>query len=251
MKLGVVAGVHEDIIRLQEAFSILDARGCTEFASLGDIVGFDPHYYSFGNHRDAHACVALIHERCEYAVLGNHDAHHSKRLPMHTTFDYPLSWHELSFTEKENLSRGKIWLYEGDLKTNLARDDIDYLLSLPEYKIIETQNKKLLLTHSVFPHPVGDIKKSGLPVSSDHFDFMQKNGCDVSFFSHELFKQPELYFEHTAQAVPWGTLSLKQYPVAVQIPWVANGTEPNGVAVFDTQKLEVEIIPLNTSPFTS
>lgn len=28
MKLGVLAGIHEDVVRLQQAFDVLDGTGC-------------------------------------------------------------------------------------------------------------------------------------------------------------------------------------------------------------------------------
>ncbi|HNG97397.1 MAG TPA: hypothetical protein PLW93_03950, partial [Candidatus Absconditabacterales bacterium] len=39
-----------------------------------------------------------------------------------------------------------------------------------------------------------------------------------------------------------------KYPFGFVVPCVANGTEPNGVAVFDTKTMEIEFLPLNTKP---
>lgn len=250
MKIGIVAGVHEDIVRLSEAFGVLEQRGCTEFASLGDIVGFSNRYYSFAETRDAHSCVQLIREKCKYSTLGNHDAFHARRIPTHSSFNYPEDWFSLAGAEKNKLGKDALWLYEDDLIPNITQSDQEYLFTLPEYQVAEFTEGNVFFSHYLSPNLIGDtvkVEKDGAAISQ-HFNFMQDNRCKISFFSHETFEEPELYFVDHIQRASFGKIAVSKFPVAIKIPWVANGTSPNGMAIFDTNTFVVEMAPLNTPP---
>ena len=95
MKLAIINGVHEDIVRLKEALSQIQERGCDEIACLGDIVGFSPQYYSYSDTKNAHGVIELVRKHCKYAVVGNHDLFALKKTPQdRTLFQYPDDWYQ-------------------------------------------------------------------------------------------------------------------------------------------------------------
>ena len=57
MRLGVLASIHEDVIRLEQAVDVLRQTGCETILCLGDIVGYSVPYYGFLKSRDAHRAV--------------------------------------------------------------------------------------------------------------------------------------------------------------------------------------------------
>lgn len=65
MPLALVSDIHGNLAAFERALADIDARGIDRIVCLGDVVGYGP---------DPEACVALVRERCELTVLGNHDA---------------------------------------------------------------------------------------------------------------------------------------------------------------------------------
>ena len=59
MLLGILADVHEDIIRLEESLETFKSRNVDEIICLGDIVGFCVPYYSYLKTRDSNKVVKL------------------------------------------------------------------------------------------------------------------------------------------------------------------------------------------------
>jgi diadenosine tetraphosphatase ApaH/serine/threonine PP2A family protein phosphatase len=62
MRYAVVSDVHSNLESLQCAMSLISPDDT--LVSLGDMVGYGP---------NPNECVAILHERCAHAVLGNHD----------------------------------------------------------------------------------------------------------------------------------------------------------------------------------
>ena len=65
VRLAVVSDLHANLEASEAVFADADARGVNAVLCLGDIVGYGP---------DPAECVELVRERCETAILGNHDA---------------------------------------------------------------------------------------------------------------------------------------------------------------------------------
>ena len=62
--IGIVSDVHGNLPALRSVLNRLDALGCTEILSLGDVVG----YYA-----QPAECVDVLRERGIANILGNHD----------------------------------------------------------------------------------------------------------------------------------------------------------------------------------
>jgi hypothetical protein len=244
MKLGVIAGVHEDITRLREALELLNLQDCDELVCLGDIVGYSSLYYGYPDERDAHGSIRLIQERCRHVVAGNHDFFAARRLPKHTTFNYPLGWYDLPIERQKSISQGAVWLYEDESPTDLTTADIAYLSELPELVVASHGDGNVLFSHYAFPNLIGDGVEFDPAESAGirhHIDFMSEKGCDLAIFSHDLCDGIRIFSEGSIKEAPFGrNHSLPRGQVALSCPWVANGTEPNGVMVVD---LTARVVP--------
>ncbi len=251
MKLGIMSGIHEDIIRLEEALELLKSHACEKIICLGDIVGYSVPYYGFFNSRSAHASIELIKQNCDICVLGNHDAYAAHRIPKNSHFSYPDNWYSLTPYEKSHTPDNEIWDYLDELPSYLEPQDQKYLSNLPEYSIQHFDSVNILLSHYVMPNLVGDSKgwtaeKKGM---EEHFAFMKENDCQISVFAHDLQSGVRMFHEGgDPENLPFGKHALKDFPIALNSSWIANGTEENGVMILDTQELSLEAIPLKTPP---
>jgi hypothetical protein len=248
MKIGVLGGIHEDIVRLREALALLDRQGCALLVSLGDIVGYSVPYYGYQDERDAHACIQLVKARRRHSLIGNHDLFAIRKIPRHSQFAYPAGWYALDLVAQRSVSRDAVWLYESDLVANLDRDDIAYLDALPEFVAARFDQAAVLFSHYAFPNLVGDgvVSDPADDAGRAHFAFMARHGCDLAVFDHDLCDGVRLFSVDGMQEFGFGTHALPRGPVAFNGPWVANGTSPNGVLVLDLARREVHALPLNT-----
>jgi predicted phosphodiesterase len=249
MKIGVLGGVHEDIVRLGEAIAVLEAKGCSTMVCLGDITGYTAPYFGYPQTRDAHACVRLIRERCRHAVIGNHDLFAIKKRPQHTQFDYPDDWYALDLAARKRISAGAVWLYDDDLPAALMPDDIDYLTALPEFAVAEFDDARVLLSHYVYPNLVGD----GVAFDAEdggiqrHFQFMGDHDCELAVFNHDDdLDGMRIFAAGRIERLPFGAHRIPDGVAALNGAWVANGTSPNGVMIIDLAAREVEAVALNT-----
>jgi predicted phosphodiesterase len=62
--IAVISDIHGNLDALQTVLADIDRRGIERIVCLGDIVGYGP---------DPRDCVDLVIERCEWALMGNHD----------------------------------------------------------------------------------------------------------------------------------------------------------------------------------
>jgi hypothetical protein len=69
-----------------------------------------------------------------------------------------------------------------------------------------------------------------------------------AIFAHDLQGGIRFFNEKEIEEHTFGSYRPSKFPVALNGPWIANGTEPNGFMIFDTDSLQIEVIPLNTPP---
>lgn len=65
MRIGILTDIHANMEALEACLAALDARGYDYLACLGDVVGYGA---------QPNECCAVIRERADVAILGNHDA---------------------------------------------------------------------------------------------------------------------------------------------------------------------------------
>ena len=111
MKIAIISDIHEDIVSLKKAITIIEKNNADKIACLGDIVGFSVPYYPYIKTRNATECINIIKQNCDIVVAGNHDIYESKRIPNHTAgINYPNNWYSLSYEQREKIANNKIWL---------------------------------------------------------------------------------------------------------------------------------------------
>lgn len=251
MKLGIISGIHEDIVHLQKALVQMKEFGCEEIVCLGDTVGYSQKYYGYPETREANGALQLVRENCKYSVVGNHDLFAVHKLPQdRSLFAYPLGWYSLPREERKNLAKGAVWVYDDDEPISLSGDSRAYLDSLPEFFVLPLENHKILFSHYAYPNLTGSAVDFD-PAENDsiekHFAFMQEHGCDMGIFAHDLQGGVRLFSERGMREHEFGSYSLDTFPIAFNGPWIANGTEPNGYMVLDTDLMELHVLSLGAA----
>ena len=255
MLLGLLADIHEDIIRLEESVEIFNARFVDEIVCLGDIVGFCVPYYSYLATRDSNKVVEWVKENCSISVIGNHDLYSVRKTPINSErFEFPENWYDLDFNTRKKLADGKLWMYENNELSSLLDDDYKkYISALPEYLIKDYGKYKILYSHYFYPDVTGclSIIVKNIDELRQHFEFMKQNDCLYSFSGNDHFRGIKVFTEESIIEIKLGEKAvLPDKPLWLHIPAVANGTNQNGIAIYDTNTREIEAIPLNTPPHT-
>ncbi len=250
MKLGIVSDIHEDAIRLEEAIAILGKKACSEIACLGDIIGFSFPNFGFYKTRNAIRCVEIIKSNCKYVVAGNHDLFPVGKIPQYNAgFNYPKNWYELDYEERLALAGEEVWLNEeNEFNTLIGKKEKEYILGLPEFLLIKAGNISILLSHFLYPDLSGSHRKfyENFGPVQDHLDFIKKNNCSIGFSGHKHVEGIYRFKNSTSDKFAFGKIQLDRDLQWIVGPCIANGKHENGFMVFDTNTLELEIIPLNT-----
>ena len=253
MLLGILADIHEDIIRLDESIEIFNARHVDEIVCLGDIVGFCVPYYSYLKTRDSNKVVKWVKETCPISVMGNHDLYAIRKIPVNIEhFKYPENWYDLDFNTRKRLANGKIWLYEdNELYTLLDDECKEYIRALPEYIFQDYCKYRIMYSHYCYPDVTGCLSRSIQEIDElhQHFDFMKQNDCLYAFSGNDHYPGVEIFTGDSIIEVKYGEkYTLLERPLWLHVPAVANGTNQNGIAIYNTDTREIEAIPLNTPP---
>ncbi len=251
MKIGFISDIHEDITRLKEAFKVLEKHKCDKIICLGDFVGYSVPYFGYLKSRNAHEVIELIKKNCDAVVVGNHDLYAIRKLPKYKSgFDYPKNWYSLEYKTRQKISNVKVFLYEhNELSPLLTKVDINYIRKLPEFSIQNFDGLKVFISHWIYPDLVGATKLDPVKPEeySQHFKFMESHGCRLSVSGHD-HRRILLFSSEKMREITFGKTKLTNKPIGIYCPCVANGIYPNGVMVLDAEKLEIDIIPLNTRP---
>ena len=64
LSTAVISDIHANAEALRTVLADIEARGITRIVCLGDIIGYGP---------DPLECADIVAERCEWALMGNHD----------------------------------------------------------------------------------------------------------------------------------------------------------------------------------
>ena len=138
---------------------------------------------------------------------------------------------------------------EEDLNNLKVSDNTkDFLSSLPEWTIFKADDTNILLSHRVYPNLSGCWKipdeqriKNDISNYFQHFDFMEKHDCKISFVGHEhdrnlvYTRNWSFNMEFDKSYTIWDT------PCCFSVPaiWYCHSTIQQWVAIFDTEKMQV------------
>ncbi len=157
MKIAIISDIHSNYLVFKKAYEDALSKDVDLFLFLGDYVtdGFD-----------ANKILDIIRSSNCYAINGNR---------------------ELSLIEyrKNKDARWDKYLQFRSMKygyESLNQENLEYLQSLPIYKILNIASKKVCISHSTPYNVRGDV-------SSDSFEVFDKliedYNCDVYLFGHE------------------------------------------------------------------
>lgn len=245
MRLAIISDIHEDFVYLKKVLKKIHARGYDKLICLGDISGFSEPFYKYRRSRDASACLHLLKESCDILIPGNHDLHIARRIPRHSDiFDFPSSWYEMDLKKKLELSKGEIWLHDGDLDPNYSSEDREFLATLPEYEILEALEDRILLSHYAYPNLSGFRKGffSQKGEFEEHFRFMKEKKCNLSVIGHT---HPRGFYTVSSDKFKlrsYKKLQLNAHPSIVGIPPVTRHQMRSGFCIFDSSTRVMQII---------
>jgi predicted phosphodiesterase len=224
----------------------IDSTGYDLLVCLGDISGFSVPYYDHQEYRDASGSLALLKKRNAVIVPGNHDYHAVKRIPVASdVFDFPDNWYELDYPHRKAMAGKEIWLHDEDeLDPLYSHEDIRYLNLLPEYYIHDTGTDKILFSHYLYPNLAGfkRIIYRELDEFMPHFQFMERLRCNISFTGHTHNRGFYVVTKDQYRQHRFSKEKLKELPVIVNLPPVANNKNSSGFGIFDTDSLEFRAI---------
>ncbi len=248
MKVGFVTDIHEDISNLELGIKILYDNNCDEIICLGDIVGFAIPFYKNITSRDADACVTKVKSCCSSVVIGNHDLYAIKKLPANKAgFNYPDNWYFLDYETRARLAKNKIWLYEdNEVPCSLSKESISFLNSLSETKVINTNSLPFLISHFCYPDFSGSsihFPAEGFHLKN-HFTFAEENNCRISFSGHG---HPEGCLVGNSERIynlGFGIHNINDEPLWIVAPSIAKTSRKNGVLIFNSNLMQLQIIPL-------
>jgi len=260
MKIALIADVHEDIVSLEKALRLIEREKCDQILCLGDIVGYPYQRAKYESTRNASACIALIRKNCSRVVAGNHDLFHVQRIPKYSGgFRFPANWYDFDPEQKLEYSKNKVWNYTDDDPVFLDEKEIDYLKNLPEFAIIEHFERRILLSHFVYPNFTGSVcsyKGDGKRIA-EHFSFLETNYCHLSICGHMhieglgIYYKPEnLFISQIFKGFDYysfGERRLKDKLCTISIPALADNGQVNGFAVLDTKAYTINAMSLNTN----
>ena len=120
MKYAIISDIHSNLEALTKALEIIDQRSVDEIICLGDIVGYGA---------NPNECLALIRQRCNTVIKGNHDeALLNESITSRFTEDArsAIEWTRKRISE-ENIS------YLHTLSISIKKDDLFFVHASPCY----------------------------------------------------------------------------------------------------------------------
>ena len=228
MRLAILSDIHEDYENLLKIVGNAESRGFDKLICLGDISGFSLPYYNYERSRNASACLALLREKCDIIIAGNHDIHAAgidPKLP-------------------DVLKGQEIWQHEEDLDPGYSEEDISFLANLPFYEILNTPDVNILFSHYAYPNLSGFVKGfySWEKEFLAHFTFMKVHNCRLSFTGHAhprgLYKVHPEDFKHYRRR----SIKISSFPTLVGIPPTTRHEHRSSFCIFDTNSLRLQVL---------
>jgi predicted phosphodiesterase len=260
VKTAFITDIHEDIVSLKKALKMIEREKCDQIICLGDILGYPFMRARYVDTRSVSECISLIRSNCSLVLLGNHDIFHLRKFPTHLSgFRFPQNWYELTPEEKTATSGGRVWNYSDDYAVELSEVEAAYMESLPEYAVTAIGSKKVLLSHFIYPNFTGYVSRNNgdNKAMGAHFEWLRDNSCDLSICGHMHIEGLGISYEPDDTLLSrlfrgfmyysYGPKSLKNKRCTITVPALADNSQVNGFAVFDSSDLTINALSLNTN----
>jgi predicted phosphodiesterase len=228
VRLAILSDIHEDYQNLLTILGKAEARGFDKLICLGDISGFSQPYYQYGKSRNASACLALLREKCDIIIAGNHDLHAAGVDP------------ELPDHMKDHHT----WPHELDLDPGYSKEDISFLATLPSYDILPSPSGNILFSHYVYPNLSGFVEgfyQRGKEFSQ-HFTFMLEHECSLCFTGHAhptgFYRVHPGGFRHYHRR----SIKITSFPALIGIPPATRNGYRSSFCIFDIGSLRLQVI---------
>ncbi|MEN8201698.1 MAG: metallophosphoesterase family protein [Bacteroidota bacterium] len=227
MRLAILSDIHEDYENLLKIIGKAEARGFDKLICLGDISGYSLPYYNYGKSRNAPACLALLREKCDIIIAGNHDIYAAGLDP-----------------ELPDILKGQEhWQHELDLDPGYSEEDISFLATLPSHDILPSPSGNILFSHYVYPNLSGFVKGFYYEEKEfmEHFAFMRERECSLCFTGHAhpggFYRVHPGGFNHYRNRGK----KISTFPALIGIPPATRNEHRSSFCIFDTGSLRLQL----------
>jgi predicted phosphodiesterase len=247
MRIAIISDIHEDLISLQKSLDQILKLKIDKIVCLGDIIGFEKNYYKFDKSRSAQKCFQLINKYSDIIVAGNHELHATDSLPyFKQPIGFPENWYSISMEEKKEEYGHKFFLYRNEAENDLSSEEKEIIKGIKSWEILESNNKRLLFSHFVFPDINGNLKyfANNRDGYSKHFKWMKELNVNISFVGHTHINKVGIIREKGLKVNKFGTFLLKEEPQIILCPPVVSGKGKNGFVLFDTNNMSIKVLAI-------
>ena len=227
MRLAILSDIHEDFENLQKIVGKAEAIGFDKLICLGDISGYSLPYYKYGKTRNAPACLALLREKCDIIIAGNHDIHAAGMDP-----------------QLPDILKGmETWEHEKDLDPGYNQEEIRFLATLPYYVTLTTPAGDILFSHYAYPNLSGFVQGfySWEKEFGAHFTFMKKHNCRLSFTGHAhpwgFYKVHPRGIKHYRKR----GIKISSFPALIGIPPATRNGHRSNFCIFDSNSHKLQV----------
>lgn len=128
--LAIISDIHGNLEALTAVLGEIEARGIERIICLGDVVGYGP------NPRE---CMDLVMERCEFALMGNHDfAIFYEPHNFNTPAEMAAFWTREQFENDPDVERrNRRWRYLGGMPLRVMNEQFCCFHASPRRPINE------------------------------------------------------------------------------------------------------------------
>ncbi|MEM6750631.1 MAG: metallophosphoesterase family protein [Planctomycetota bacterium] len=108
MRTAIISDIHGNLDALEAVLAEIDGRGVDQIVCLGDIIGYGPNPLE---------CLDRVAERCQFALMGNHDfAVLFEPTSFNTSAEQAAFWTRRQLEEEpDDEARQRRWSYLGGL----------------------------------------------------------------------------------------------------------------------------------------
>ena len=130
MPIALISDIHANLVALKAVLADIESRNVQRIVCLGDIIGYGPNPVE---------CLDLVMEKCEWALMGNHDfAALYEPTSFNTSAEQAAFWTRRQFElEPDTQKQKKRWEFLGNLIIRQKAEDALWVHASPRRPINE------------------------------------------------------------------------------------------------------------------